>query len=589
MNLRRIAIPVVLLGLAPLAPSRSLPARPALPARLALPSSAAPAGAEAPEAGLRPVAVAAFKSGLGFVVRQGDAALVSGQGRIEPIPSATLGSLWLAPNDPGATLDELIAYRYTVERARSVTSLADILLLNPGKTVTIEYNNQKEYTGEIVGLRQPEAEGGENPAVAPVISPVIPAPAEPQILLLRVEGKTIALPLQSVTQIVLPPEPILERKYTEESRALRFRIKGAGAHANLTMGYLEKGLGWTPSYLISIHDDDRKAPEEKTAEISMQAILVNDAEDLKNAEAFFVVGVPNFAYSDMASPMALQQTLVELMKDAEERDNRRRQSLYSNALAGQMVVSGGAAMAVTDAVSAPDLRSAVEELTGAPEEDLFLYTRSGVTLARGERATYNVFSGGISYEHLYEWDVPDTSRVNAFGNVEASYNTPEAARGAMNSVWHSLRLKNSTKFPWTSAPAIVISGTKPVAQDTLPYTPRGATSNLRLTVATDLRASHEEREIARQENAPHRAGYRYDLVTVEGTLEVKNYKSKDVPLEIRKQLRGAVLSASDGAKSEKLGEAIEADNPNSRLTWNLTLRAGEEKKVTYQYKIWVLR
>ena len=34
-----------------------------------------------------------------------------------------LGSLWLAPNDPGATLDELVAYRYTVERAQDVCDL----------------------------------------------------------------------------------------------------------------------------------------------------------------------------------------------------------------------------------------------------------------------------------------------------------------------------------------------------------------------------------------------------------------------------------------------------------------------------------
>ena len=269
----------------------------------------------------------------------------------------------------------------------------------------------------------------------------------------------------------------------------------------------------------------------------MQAVLVNDAEDLKNAEAFLVVGVPNFVYSDVISPMALQQTLVELMKDAEERDNRRRQSPYSNALTGQRGLSemdymvGG----VGGGIGSPaELRSAVEELTG--EEDLFLYSRSGVTLARGERATYNVFSGGVSYEHLYEWDVPDTSRVNSMGGIENAYNAPDAGRATLNSVWHSLRLKNSTKFPWTSAPAKVISGTKPISQDTLPYTPKGATSNLKLTVATDLRASREEREIGRQENAPHRPGYRYDLVTVEGTLKVKNYKSKDVPLEIRKQL-----------------------------------------------------
>jgi hypothetical protein len=68
----------------------------------------------------------------------------------------------------------------------------------------------------------------------------------------------------------------------------RFKIKGAAGHANLTMGYLEHGLGWTPSYLVSLQDD-------KTAQITMQAVLVNDAEDLKDTDFFFMAGVPNFA------------------------------------------------------------------------------------------------------------------------------------------------------------------------------------------------------------------------------------------------------------------------------------------------------
>ena len=37
---------------------------------------------------------------------------------------------------------------------------------------------------------------------------------------------------------------------SESRKALRFKVKGAGESADLTMGYLEKGLGWTPSYLV---------------------------------------------------------------------------------------------------------------------------------------------------------------------------------------------------------------------------------------------------------------------------------------------------------------------------------------------------
>src|SRR5215813_3742024 len=244
----------------------------------------------------------------------------------------------------------------------------------------------------------------------------------------------------------LREDPNSHEKLPEVRSALRFKVKGATDKTDMTLGYLEHGIGWTPSYMISLNDD-------QTAQITMQAVVMNDAEDMNDAEVYFVVGVPNFAYSEIPSPMGLQQNLLSFMKDAERRDGGNYR-LYSNAVAGQL---SAANESVEVDAKAPSFAQTVSELTGAPEEDLFLYSRSGVTLNRGERATYNVFSSSVAYEHAYEWEVHDQPRVDGFGNpVQANYNngTPDAA--IMNSVWHSIRLKNSSKFPWTSAPAMVI-------------------------------------------------------------------------------------------------------------------------------------
>ncbi|HUL15347.1 MAG TPA: hypothetical protein VLV88_05075 [Terriglobales bacterium] len=535
---------------------------------------------EPPDAHLKTVAVAAFKNGLSFVIRQGDVQLENSTGRISAIPEATLGTLWIAPNEPGTSLEEVIAYRYKVSGERSLTSLASVLLANAGKTVTVNYNN-KEFTGEIVGLRESEMPAPEpqplsfsegQPGYSFSSNP--PAHAAPEYLLLKSEGKLLALHLSAIQEAYLPSDAVLQEKQEEERRAMRFKIKGAGSHTGLTMGYLEHGLGWTPSYMISLQDDN-------TAKITMQAVLTDDAEDLNGADVFFVVGVPNFSYSSTLSPMAMQETLLQFMKDAESRDARRN-SLYSNAIAGQLVADE------VSIASAPSFATTVAELSGAPEEDLFLYTRSGVTLARGERAMFNVFSGDVSYEHIYEWEVQDQTRVDGFGNVvQPNYNANSPDTANVNNIWHCIRLKNSTKFPWTSAPAMVISGTRPISQDTLPYTPKAAGSDLKITIATDIRSTHEEREIARQQNVERRRGYNYDLVTVEGTLKAKNYKSKEVRLKIGKTLRGEVESQTDGGKAVKLGEAIQTDNPMSRLTWEITLKPEEARTITYRYKIWV--
>ncbi len=519
--------------------------------------------ADSPSPLPKTVAVAAFKNGLAFVVRQGEIPLSGGAGRIAPIPNATLGTLWLAPTTAGARLDEVVAYRYNIAGQRTIPSIGEILLANAGKTVTINYQ-MKEYTGEIVGLRDA---GGD--AAKGVTGPVETGAA---YVLLRVEKRLLAFPLSGISMANLPEDAVLHEYAERPEQALRLKIKGGAAKETLTMGYLEHGLGWTPSYMVSLVDD-------KNAQITMQAVVTNDAEDVQDAELFFVVGVPNFAYADVLSPMSLQQSLVGLMKD--ERDARKSMGYLSNALQGQY-----AAFDEVAANAPMSLTSSVTELASAPEEDLFLYNRSGVTLAKGERASYSVFSGEVGYEHIYNWEVEDQPRVDGFGNVvQVNSNTPEANRA--DSVWHAIRLKNSTKFPWTSAPALVISGDKPVSQDTLPYTPKGAPSTLKITVATDIRASHEEREVARQQQPSHRPGYNYDLVTVEGKLKIKNYKTKEVHLSIGKTLRGKAEFLSDAGEAVQLGEGVESDNPRSRLTWEITLTPGEERVVSYRYRIWV--
>jgi hypothetical protein len=529
-----------------------------------------------PDSDLKAVSVAAFKNGLAFVVRQGDVPLENGVGKIAPIPAATLGSLWITSNDAKVTLDEVVAYRYNVTGHQNLTALADLLLANAGKVVTVRYGDQMEYTGEIVGFREPEPAA----ELGPIISVESASPRSPhifpEVLLLKVESKLIALRIGNLIEVTLPPDPVLQIPKDEERKALRFRVKGAGSHANLTMGYLENGVGWTPSYMLLLQD-------EKTALITMQAVVIDDAEDLKDTDLFFVVGVPNFAYAHIPSPMALQQTLLDFEQAAIRKEGGTIGGVASNALMAQRV----AMVADERLAGSASLEAAVEELQGAPEEDLFLYTRSGVTLAKGERASYNVFSGSVNYEHIYQWEVQDAPRVDAYGNV-SNYQTAQGSdQAARNNIWHALRVKNTTKFPWTSAPALVISGTKPVSQDTLPYTPKGAVSNLKLTIATDIRSSHDEREVTRQQSVLRRRGMSYDEVTVEGTLIVKNYKSKEVRLNIEKTLRGSVESQTDGGKAEKLGEAISVDNPMSRLTWEITLKPGEERSITYRYKVLV--
>src|SRR5262249_54224064 len=148
-----------------------------------------------------------------------------------------------------------------------------------------------------------------------------------------------------------------------------------------------------------------------------QAVLTNDVEHIVGADVVFVVGVPNFQFADMWSPMALHQSLSEFLGSANTLRETRQG--FSNAIMNQKV--SGVSAEIGGAGLNPELNANVEEGQGMPEEDLFLYRRANVTLAKGERATYNLFAAEISCEHIYEWEVADDPRADIYGNPTPSY------------------------------------------------------------------------------------------------------------------------------------------------------------------------
>ena len=415
-----------------------------------------------------------------------------------------------------------------------------------------------------MSLPVPPAAGeeGEEATVHPQVRSVI---------LLRNGDKVLALTDNDLGTLEFAGKPNLVSSIPEQQKSLRFRIRNALSKADLTMGYLERGFGWTPSYLIDVKD-------KHLAEMTMQAVVINDAEDMEHADLFFVVGFPNFKYANVQSPMALQQTLAEMMRDLSSGTGGRRDA----GIAAQMVNAMPASQPGAPPV---ELTPAVAELAGDQEQDLFLYSRPDASLKKGERGLYNVFTANVSYDEIYEWEVSEASRIDPWGNYQTYVR--DTGDKIQEAAWHSLRLKNGSKFPWTTAPAMVVHGTKPIAQDMLAYTPKGATGSLKLTVASDIHVEKEEIEVERAKGAVRSGGSTYDAVTVEGTLRVHNYKTTDAPMRVTRHVVGEVLSASNGGKSRKLAQAIQTVNPNSVIEWDFPLKAGEQISIKYRYKVLV--
>ncbi|MBX7221524.1 MAG: DUF4139 domain-containing protein [Blastocatellia bacterium] len=543
---------------------------------------------QVPQPASKTTAIAAFKNGLGFFVKQGRATVQDGWALTTPLPSATLGTLWLSTTEPGTAIEEVIATQKTQASPRPVSSVAGLLAANAGQTITIQVGD-KSITGELFAFPTekpnpdpiPFDRTGETMYPTPYLTvvpgtTVSPAPVYPDMLMLKVNGALTAFHMGEIKSFTFPQNPKMSLDVFETTKHLKFKVKGAKDSVGTVTAYLQKGFGWTPSYLVALKD-------EKTATITMQAVLVNDVEDVVDGEVSFVVGYPNFAFSNVPSPMSGRQSLAQFLQLLQQSRSSGSLDALSNAVITQQAMSYRNTSEVTDGSG---FNTTASDMSGTSEEDLFLYKREHVMLKRGERATYPVFSGTVGYEHIYTWDIPDTSRVDIYGQSRGSYDRTGMDNPG-DKVWHSVRLKNATDVPWTTAPALVLTGEKPLAQDTLGYTPKGATTDVKLTVATDVRVDKNELEIERQPDIKRWAGRVYDSVTVEGTLKVKNYKSRPVTLCVQKLLVGEVGLVAEKGTAERLAVSIQSVNPTSRIKWELPLAAGEEKTVTYKYKVFV--
>ena len=512
----------------------------------------------------KPKTIAVFKNGLGFFIREGQVELQDKWAVTEYVPQATLGSLWIGSLDEDTQIEEVIAFFEEVKSNTEAITLQELLKANIGKRVTVTANNQV-IEGTIKSVPEDRVPYPES-----ILQRIPPQPAVIAIISTK-EGEVV-INKNAVSKIEFPFDFSTKIPSEEKAKRIKFNLATRKKKATLSLSYLQKGISWIPSYLVNIENP-------KKARITMKATLINDIEDVENVDTFFVVGYPNFMYADVLSPMALDQALSQFIIGLEA--GARRRDEYSQ-LSNIMRQSMPATFEEEARVQPLDYGyAAIKGVPGASEEDLFLYHKKGISLRKGERAYYHIFSQEVDYKHIYEWNVPDTLNVDPSG-----YQRSGQPQRDTEQVWHSIKLENSTDYPWTTAPALTVSGWKPLAQDVINYTPKGTKTNLKLTVATDIKTNRNEYEIERQRDVKlYRSSY--DLVTVKGELYINNAKSKDVTMEIKKKVTGEVLEVSHDGKIEKIAEGLRGVNFNSFISWEIPVKAGEEVKVTYTYKVYI--
>lgn len=526
-----------------------------------------------------------FKDGHVFVHRQGNVRLKENRVVLDELPAPVLGTFWSYAADPGMTLRSVVAGNTLVASQRPAVSIHDLLEANKGKLAHITEADGRDYEATILDVPHAAA-------------PQPPATEAGRIVLLQMRGETRAIPIDRIRDIGFRQEPATSLEHPEKRGVLTLDLATARGEmppqTRVGMVYLQKGFRWIPNYKVEIDGEGH-------AIVKLQATLINELADVKEARLQLVVGVPSFAFKDNLDPISLQETAARLGQHFQQ--NSQTAFALSNAIMWQAPryepTPGAPAQP-----SGPTLGPEFPE--GARSEDLFIFTIENISLAKGERMVVPVAEYNISYNDAYVLEIPFAPPVEVVRSLESR--SPQELQNARlmaaPKVMHKLRLANSTSHPFTTAPALIVQNNRALGQGMMTYTAAGGTTDLDLTVAVNVRAKRSDVETERVPNALHWNTLSLARVGLAGSISITNSAARPVELEVIRHVLGHVDSVGQDGKAEQTNSREDAwplaaapawfrwyswpwwwynVNGMGRIRWSVRLEPGESVELDYAW------
>jgi hypothetical protein len=565
-----------------------------------------------------------FKDGYSLIIKKGVATSdKNGEVYTDDVPdAAVLGSFWAAPTQ-GRMISMVAGWKTakdSEQKQMPCTQPIEILLANKGKQAKIELHDKTIFAGTIREVLVDRTEAALSPAQlemldlaandavaakpkpSPLASRVIRVPPTPPTaehtlttvsgsnFILRTEDGDVLLPVAQIRSLqVKEMATTLGKTLTtaKKTKRLSFKLEGPDKKQTLSIMYFRPGIRWIPTYRVSLAEEKGN----KGATSSLQAELLNEAEDLDDVPVDIVVGVPNFRFRGTPSPLVLEATLRNALAEAAPDLMGNSSNSLSNAMYSQRSAEFRRSQANANAAA----QGTVElpgELTDGGAQDLFVYNLPKLSLGKGERVAVPIFTAETPYRDIYTWEVHATKHDNAAAPSGSAHTSPLVL--SKNEVWHQVMLTNATNLPWTTGAAMIMQGQQPLAQELLTYTPPKDEVRVPVTVSVDTRGSLTEKETGRELRALQWEGYQYARIEKEMKLHLCNNKPIDIEVEITLRVGGKVNKAThDGEVT--LGAFNAADwvqyhghpavNNSSTVVWKAKLKPGDnfEPTVTYQH------
>jgi hypothetical protein len=546
---------------------------------------------------------------------------------LDSLPTPVLGTFWPYSADKDAKLSATISGRRLVSIDRTALSLHELIEANVGADVVVTEapiapqppaehaaNSQTiQYNATIVSIPKQtiaEQERTSPPAAQP------DSDRQADFVLLKLEsGGTKVVHLDRIIDITFRGDhhPTVAHDEYRNVLTLKLASPQGGPHkdsADVGMLYLQKGIRWIPNYKITI---DGKG----SAHVQLQATLLNEMTDLTDVTANLVIGVPNFDFKDTIDPIALQQTVAQLSSYFQA--NAQTGYAFSNGIMTQAGARAGEFQRRGDETQPPPPADLGPEIGGSQKnEDLFVFTVQHVTLKKGQRMVVPVTDFTLAYTDVYSLDIPFAPPPD----MRQQFNSEQQAQivKLFNAprVMHKIRMNNNSKYPITTAPALIVradvtnadSQGRVIGQGMTSYTAIGANCDLTLTAAVDIKVKKVDAEARRVPNAAEWDGNRYIRIELDGTIDLTNYSAKPTDIEVVRNVLGNVSNADSNGKVESVNVFEDTDytpvgsgdgsqpywwgwyswpywwhhfNGVGRITWNVHLDANQSTQLKYSW------
>ena len=480
-------------------------------------------------------------------------------------PNAVQGTFWLAWD--GNITDIKSLYAKTSKKVVA-SNIFEVVRSSVGKTVHLKIRESQDQsswiTAKIIEVPQVCNDKCNNSTSHQMLPPRFS-----QMVYIQNSDTITALNMHQIEQIrfdetdSLPMIDQITPKQMLQFTSVAPNRNTKPESIDFNMSYLAKGIAWTPSYVIDITGMTDSNPKGK---ISAKSIIVNDLMDMDNVTAELIAGYPHIEYQDAESALTLKpldQIIRPLMRGfglAKEKSIR-----YTNRMPmAEMAMDTGS----------PSMPSI--PVQGEMVEDLYFYKINNISLKKGERGYYPLFAADIPASSIYTWDIPD------FLDGYENYRMPNP--NEPQTVWHSLELTNTTNMPWTSAPTTTTKEGRILGQDTIQYTPPKGKTRVKITQALQIKAEIQEQEISRKRGSERIDNRVYDLVTMQGTLVITNFKKDDVDIEITKLISGKLINVDKKPETTVAPLGLGRANSQTKIKWTENIKPGQRNKITLRYR-----